>query len=703
LDPITIALTVLALPLIAFVLQIFVGRFLPRQGDWLPTLAMAVALALSLYLFGTQVLGHEGGMAPVTQEWQWIKIGAGGADLEVKFGVLVDNLTAAMLVVVTLVSFLVHLYSTGYMHGEVRYNRFFAFLSLFTFSMLGLVVTNNLLVLFVFWELVGVCSYFLIGFYIEKKSAGNASMKAFLTTRVGDLGFFLGMMMILPVAGSLGFKEIFESVSRGYGDGPGMWTAASLTMAGIFLFLGPVGKSGQFPLHIWLPDAMEGPTPVSALIHAATMVAAGVYLVARMFPFFAGPEYFHGGNWLAESIPLHVVAFVGGFTSIFAATIAIVQTDIKKVLAYSTVSQLGYMMLGIGTGSFTAGTFHLFTHAFFKALLFLGAGSVIHAVHSNEMTVMGGLRKKMPITFATFLIATCAIAGVPFLFSGFYSKEAVLTQAAAFGSFMGGGVWNLPFIFAIVTAGLTAFYMFRIVFLTFTGEPRDHHRFDHAHESPMSMAIPLMVLALLSVVSAGFIGLGEGWYDARVSTARIFEGLLGMQHLGHGEAAEAFERAHAAAHGTVMGLSIAVAGLGIFASWLVFAGPLRKVNFDVGPLKAYGALLRNLYFVDWFITRIVVGIVLFVRLVAGWFDKYIIDGIVNLCGWITRGIAVLSGFIDYRAVDGTVRGVGWLTLAFGQSVRRLQSGRLQEYVVMSVFAFAVVFIVVILGARFFGM
>ncbi|MBI3843502.1 MAG: NADH-quinone oxidoreductase subunit L [Planctomycetes bacterium] len=700
-DPITIALTVLALPLIAFVLQVFVGRFLPRQGDWLPTLAMAVALALSVYLFATQVLGSPEGMTPITKEWDWIKIGIGGADLEIKFGVLVDNLTAAMLIVVTLVSFLVHLYSIGYMHGEVRYNRFFAFLALFTFSMLGLVITNNLLVLFIFWELVGVCSYFLIGFYIEKKSAGNASMKAFLTTRVGDLGFMIGIMMILPIAKSLGFKEIFESVHRGFGDAPGMWTSASLTMAAIFLFLGPVGKSGQFPLHIWLPDAMEGPTPVSALIHAATMVAAGVYLVARMFPFFAGPAYFNGGDWLRESTPLHVVAFVGGFTSIFAATIAIVQTDIKKVLAYSTVSQLGYMMLGIGTGSFMAGTFHLFTHAFFKALLFLGAGSVIHAVHSNEMTAMGGLRKKMPITFATFVIATCAISGVPFLFSGFYSKEAVLTQAAAFGSFMGGGVWNLPFIFAIITAALTAFYMFRIVFLTFTGEPRDHHRYDHAHESPMTMAVPLIVLGVLSVVSAGFIGFGDGWFDSRVSP--IFGSFLGMAHLGGGEAAEAFEHAHEAAHGTVMAMSIGAAALGIFASWLVFSGPLKKVNFNVGPLKAYGALLRNLYFVDWFFTRVVVGIVLFVRLVAGFFDKYVVDGIVNLCGWITRGIAILSGFIDYRGVDGSVRGVGWLTLAFGQAMRRLQSGRLQEYVVLSVFAFALIFIVVILGARFFAL
>ncbi|MDF1667349.1 MAG: NADH-quinone oxidoreductase subunit L, partial [Planctomycetota bacterium] len=356
------------------------------------------------------------------------------ARLDFAFNIFIDNLTAIMLVVVTTVSFLVHLYSTGYMvhhgHHAPRYHRFFAFLGLFSFSMLGLILTDSIFFLFVFWELVGLCSYFLIGFEFERQAACRASIKAFITTKVGDCGFFIALMIIGAVVGKFTFGEIFLSVQSG------AWAPWLLTLTAILLFIGPVGKSAQFPLHVWLPDAMEGPTPVSALIHAATMVVAGVYLVARMFPFFAGMPFFETGD-VFGSTPLAVVAYVGGFTSLFAATIALVQDDIKKVLAYSTVSQLGYMILAMGVGSISAGTMHLWTHAFFKACLFLGAGSVIHAVATNDMKLMGGLRKKMPVTFYTFLISTMAIAGVPLL-SGFFSKEAILTQALMFGDQRGG-------------------------------------------------------------------------------------------------------------------------------------------------------------------------------------------------------------------------------------------------------------------------
>jgi len=445
----------------------------------------------------------------------WLKLGetptpgrntGASADLNINLAFLIDNLTAIMLVVVTTVSFLVHLYSTGYMvhhgHRAPRYSRFFAFLGLFSFSMLGLVMVDNLFFLFFFWELVGLCSYFLIGFEFEREAACQASIKAFITTKVGDCGFFIALMIMGAVVGSFGFADIFASVRDGY------WEPWLLTLTAILLFIGPVGKSAQFPMHVWLPDAMEGPTPVSALIHAATMVVAGVYLIARMFPFFAGVPFFTEGMNYFDSTPLAVVAFVGGFTSLFAATIALVQDDLKKVLAYSTVSQLGYMVLAMGVGSISAGAFHLWTHAFFKGCMFLCAGSVIHAVSTNDMHAMGGLRKKMPITFYTFLIATMAISGVPLL-SGFYSKEAILTQAFMYAQYRGGLFW-LPFAMGMLTAVLTPFYMFRLICLTFMGKPNDKERYDHAHESPWNMTVPLIVLATLAVIGGGSMAIGSG-------------------------------------------------------------------------------------------------------------------------------------------------------------------------------------------------
>ncbi|MEZ0229170.1 MAG: NADH-quinone oxidoreductase subunit L, partial [Planctomycetota bacterium] len=604
---------ILLLPLAAFLIQVLVPlkwrNFQERQGDWIPTLAMAICCAAAWWIFYTQVIAKPSGIRepihavveigpqpseasvrasvertfrsrdtnkdgfldvaelggkPIAspffdrddklspqelEAWRladrdknkpWLQVGdvlpiehAGKPDsfmgragtIRFDFGFLIDNLCAIMLVVVTTVSLLVHIYSMGYMrdhhgHPAPRYGRFFAFLGLFTFSMLGLILTDNLFMLFCFWELVGVCSYFLIGFEFERPAAQVAQIKAFMTTRVGDLGFFFAILVIGAQVGSFRFDDIFASIPNH------QWQGWLLSLTAIMLFIGPMGKSAQFPLHVWLPDAMEGPTPVSALIHAATMVAAGVYLVARMFPFFAGLNFYEGVGTYFDSTPLAVVAFTGGITALFAATIALCQNDIKKVLAYSTISQLGYMVLGIGVGSFSAGMFHLWTHAFFKALLFLGSGSVIHAVGTNDMREMGGLRRKMPITYFTFLIATAAISGVPFL-SGFYSKEAILTQALAFGLHR-GTLFILPFCMGMITAGLTAFYMFRIIFMTFTGEARNKDRYDHAHESPMTMWIPLAVLCVFTVLSAGLFGLASSseWFHRRVSNempARILK------------------------------------------------------------------------------------------------------------------------------------------------------------------------------------
>ncbi|NTV03426.1 NADH-quinone oxidoreductase subunit L, partial [bacterium] len=438
------ALAILLLPLLSYAVLFFLGKKLPRQGDWLGTGLLGVAWLLSLRIFarfwaaGDPGLRVEGGV-------RWLDLGRFTADA----GILVDGMTAIMLVVVTTVSFLVHLFSIGYMHGDRRYERFFAFLGFFTFAMLGIVLSNSLLFLYVFWELVGLASYLLIGFFFHKPSAAAANKKAFLTNRVGDFGFFLGILIFFTAYGTFNYFELFAAAHLSPLSG------GLLTLAGVGLFMGCVGKSAQAPLHIWLPDAMEGPTPVSALIHAATMVAAGVYMVARLLPLF-------------DPNALLVVAYVGAITAFLGATIAVVKTDIKKSLAYSTISQLGYMVMAMGVGVASAGMFHLWTHAFFKALLFLGSGSVIHAVHTQEMPLMGGLRRKMPITFWTFLIATLAISGVP-LFSGFYSKDAILAGALAFGMTKAHYV---PFLLALIAAGLTAFYMFRMVFLTFMGQPR---------------------------------------------------------------------------------------------------------------------------------------------------------------------------------------------------------------------------------------
>ncbi|MFC1544379.1 NADH-quinone oxidoreductase subunit L, partial [Gemmatimonadota bacterium] len=492
----TSALLILLFPFLGFWVNLLLGKRLPRQGDWLSVAAVFASFLVSLPIFFRAIGLYDPGWVE-NPSVVWFSIG----DFSMQVGVLANNLMAIMLTAVLFVTFLIHVYSIGYMHGDQRYSRYFAYLSMFTFSISGIVLSDNLITLFVFWELVGVSSYFLIGFWFEKDSASDAGKKAFIVNRIGDAGFLVGIGLILAALGPhydapFTLTTVFDGIAAGHLQG------SLLTWAGICVFLGAVGKSAQFPLHIWLPDAMEGPTPVSALIHAATMVAAGVYLTARVFPMLT-PD------------AMLFIAYIGGITAMLGAIIAIVRNDIKRVLAYSTVSQLGYMIMALGVGAYVAGFMHLITHAVFKALLFLGSGSVIHAVHTQDMREMGGLRRKMPITFYTFLAATLTISGVPFT-SGFVSKDAILAGTLSFAGSHPQHIL-LP-IFGFGAAMLTAFYMFRLLFMTFYGEPRDPEKYAHAHESPKVMTVPLSILGVLcfyaffTFPSFNPFG-GEGWFN----------------------------------------------------------------------------------------------------------------------------------------------------------------------------------------------
>jgi NADH-quinone oxidoreductase subunit L len=572
-----------------------------------------------------------------------------------------------MLIVVTLISALIHLYSIGYMHGDERYSRYFAYLSLFSFSMLGLVLSDNFFGIYIFWELVGLCSYLLIGFWFEKHSASNAAKKAFITNRVGDICMFTGILIVFTTLGVFKFEDVFQGVADGKLSG------GLLTATGLLIFGGAIGKSAQFPLHVWLPDAMEGPTPVSALIHAATMVAAGVYLVGRVFVFFTADA-------------LLFIAYIGTITAFMAATIAIVQTDIKRVLAYSTVSQLGFMMVGLGTGGYTAGLFHLTTHAFFKALLFLGSGSVIHAVHTQDMHEMGGLRKKMPITFWTFLVATLAISGVPPL-SGFWSKDAILASALEFGMIHPSHM--IISVIMFLSAGITAFYMFRLVYLTFAGAPRDKLKFDHAHESPRVMTIPLTVLAVFSVGTISW-----GWYDHLIAKPD-----LSMFASTPTEVIPGHEAAHGVAHSAhniALVLSVLVAGLGILISTATYYWKRISAETWGKRLRPIYNLLRNKYYFDELYGATVIKGTLLTSKLSGLFDLRFIDGIVNgVARWTTK-VSFADGWFDLRVVDGLVNLVARVVQFFGAGLRNIQTGRVQTYILMALGAVVALFIIQLL-------
>ncbi|WP_455602180.1 NADH-quinone oxidoreductase subunit L [Bacteroides rodentium] len=606
---------ILLLPFLSFLALGLGGKWMShRTAGLIGTAALGVVAVLS-YLtagmyFSAPRLADGTYEALMPYNFKWLPF---TESLSIDMGILLDPISVMMLVVISTVSLLVHIYSFGYMKGERGFQRYYAFLSLFTMSMLGLVVATNIFQMYLFWELVGVSSYLLIGFYYTKPAAIAASKKAFIVTRFADLGFLIGILVYGYYAGTYTFSPNEMALAKG--------GAAMIPLALGLMFIGGAGKSAMFPLHIWLPDAMEGPTPVSALIHAATMVVAGVYLVARMFPLFI--EY-------APSV-LHIVAYVGAFTAFYAASVACVQSDIKRVLAFSTISQIGFMMVALGVCTsadphegglgYMAGMFHLFTHAMFKALLFLEAGSIIHAVHSNEMSAMGGLRKYMPITHITFLIACLAIAGIP-PFSGFFSKDEILTACFQFSPTMG---WIMT-----VIAGMTAFYMFRLYYGIFWGtENKELHAEHTPHESPLAMTLPLMLLAVVTIV-AGFIPFGH-FISSNGEAYSI--------HLDW----------------SVAGTSIAVAVVSIAIATYIYAGSRQPVADTLAHrFKGLWTAAYHRFYLDevyQFIThRIIFGCIC--RPIA-WWDRHVVDG-----------------FFDFLA---------WGADATSDEIRGLQSGRIQQY------------------------
>jgi len=626
---------------------------------------IGAAMVYSFAIFWSQWQGHP----PYQAMFEWVSAG----DFSIEMGYTIDHLAALMLVVVTTVAFLVMIYTDGYMAHDPGYVRFYAYLSLFSSSMLGLVISPNLLQVYVFWELVGMCSYLLIGFWYDRKPAADACQKAFVTNRVGDFGLLLGILALFWATGSFDFEIMGERLTDLVNTGS--LSAGLAAVFAILVFLGPMAKSAQFPLHVWLPDAMEGPTPISALIHAATMVAAGVFLVARMYPVF-------------EHIPtvMTVIAYTGAFTAFMGATIAITQNDIKKGLAFSTMSQLGYMVMAMGVGAYSAGLFHLMTHAYFKAMLFLGSGSVIHGMEAvvghdpvlaQDMRLMGGLRKYMPVTAYTFLIGTLAICGIP-PFAGFWSKDEILGATFA----VNPALWAVGWL----TAGLTAFYMFRMYFSTFEGSfrgndegirrdlklaqlqgqglslgpgamnpqeltldapgsDRDDHDHDHAHEpheSPFSMTFPLMALAVPSVL-IGLVG---------TPFANYFEAFIHPP----GEVAEALETAEAfdwSEFALMAGSSVAIAVVGIIISVLMY----RTKVIDPGAIAAKVPFLYNLSLNKWYIDEI--------------YDVVFVQG--------SRKLAKQVLAVDVRIVDGIVNLAGLVTLVTGEGLKYLETGRAQFY------------------------
>jgi proton-translocating NADH-quinone oxidoreductase chain L len=743
-------LAVPLIPLIGYTIQIFLGRRLPRQGDWMLTGGMGIVMCITLLMAAKALyaahLMKEGGepfmrhSSEAGMEMGWLYSGAKTSTLNIVTGIFYDPLGAVMLAVVGVVSFCVHLFSIGYMHGDRRYHIFFANISLFTVAMLGLVLSDNILFLFIFWELMGLMSYLLIGHFSQDPStpffhrwATWASKKAFMTTRVGDTCLLFGMILFY-----VNFKDLYEASAAYQAAIPDfqplrfthMWEMSRMvvadnggqfptwmTVAGLFAFGGTMGKSAQFPLHIWLPDAMAGPTPVSAMIHAATMVAAGVFLLGRIYPLMS-PDV------------LAVVTVVGATTAFLAATIGLTSYDLKAVLAWSTISQLGFMVAAVGLGGVAAGMFHMVTHAFFKACLFLSAGSVIHGCHHmQDMRMMGGLRKKMPVTFWCMTICTCAIAGVPF-FSGFYSKDMILLAGWANlleATFFDG--WALYALGALaVGAMLTAFYMFRLIFMTFFGEYRgnlDQHMYsaaiaaeglegpdpheghdDHGHdahdahgghddhgghghephEAPLRknpMTIALVILTLFAIPGGGY--LLEHGFTALASVESMY-GATGAWVLSTIPEGIADHHSHVAhdAHKLALILSLIVASAGIIGAWYLYV--LRR-DLPARITQTLGDVyltVRRRYFVDEFVDATVIRGTIGLALVQRWIDENVIDGMVNFVGWSSRALGFASAAFDRIVVDGSVNLVGNVAQTFGSVARLLQTGRVQQYVSFAV-------------------
>jgi NADH-quinone oxidoreductase subunit L len=591
-------------PLLSFLLLVAFGRLL-REGS--AYIGIIATFASFLFALGAFFDRFQAGAEDYYSAFPWLAFG----DVTIPMGFEVNQLNALMLVIVSLVSLLVHIYSKGYMHADERFSVYYSYLSLFTFSMLGLVISPNLLQVYIFWELVGVCSFLLVGFYFTKPQARDAAKKSFIVTRIGDVGLFIAVILAFWFTGSFTYSDIFAAAENG------VLADWQITLIAILVFIGAVGKSGQFPLHTWLPDAMEGPTPVSALIHAATMVAAGVYLVAAMFPFY-----------MASPQASLIVAYVGGFTAIFAASIGLTQRDIKRVLAYSTVSQLGYMMLALGMASiagYAAGIFHLMTHAFFKALLFLAAGSVIHAVHKQDIFQMGGLFREMRTTGTLFLIGCLAISGIP-PFSGYWSKEEIL------GSVLMQGHYGLLAV-GLIAAFFTAFYMFRVFFVTFTGENQIGN---HVTESPLVMTFPMIILGILAIIA--------GWINtpyAPVLGEWLTQGMVLPAEAHHAPAWLALLT-------TVISLS------GILLAWLMYRK--RRISQDALPdtLPWLYQLSFRKYYIDEIYDRLVVRPLGVLARFLSLFDVYLIDGLVRIAGAFTKEI----GYAGARMQNGQVQTYG---------------------------------------------
>jgi len=663
-----------ALPLLAAGFSALLPRRFRKPAAALAILSLGVAFLLSLCAFA-HALKHNGPEAGKEfYNFTWLQFAAGDAGL-LKLGWVLDPLTAVMLVMVTFVGALIFIYSVGYMAHDENFTRFFTFLSLFAAAMLGIVISNSLLLLFMSWELVGLSSYLLIGFWYHKPSAAAAAKKAFVTTRIGDVFFLLGIVWLYHESGTLLF----------YDDGAGCLEQSALArlvartacgglavsaVIGILIFIGAMGKSGQVPLHVWLPDAMEGPTPVSALIHAATMVAAGVFLVARVYPLMAA--YPDGGA--AETVSLQAVTWIGAITAFFAATIAVAQNDIKRILAYSTVSQLGYMMMGLGVGGVAVGMFHLITHAFFKALLFLGAGSVIHGCHEEQdIRRMGGIRNYMPATFLTYAVGMMALAGFPLFFSGFWSKDAILHSAH------GWSVSHLPFFLGVAGAFLTAFYMTRQMALVFWGKYRSAHAVEHAtdqaphvvelkgehdpHESPRVMTVPLVLLAVCAVL-LGFLGT-PAW--------PWFQSFLGSPH-GEGFTYEVIKL-------MVTSTLVVFAGLG-FGLW-IYGRKQRKTAEEPDPLEKlplgmYAWFARK-YGIDELYEMTVIRFNAWAARASAFLDEWIWGGVVAAISYATLALAWVN-----RAIDEFVINLGFdksceKVAEGGSQLSKLQSGRVQNY------------------------
>jgi proton-translocating NADH-quinone oxidoreductase chain L len=724
------------LPLASFTLLVFVGKRMGRPlAGFVGTAAIGASFFCSLFAMLAWVAAGDKPMAevaygrdkqPINMPYQWIPtdfVGSAKVTQYLNIGVYVDSLTVLMFCMITLVSTLVHVFSIGYMAEDKQFPRFFTYLSLFCFSMLGLVLGGTILQLFIFWELVGLCSYLLIGFWYEKKSASNAAIKAFVVNRVGDFGFLIGLGILFYHFGNVGLPDIWAALDVSKLTAAGITLPSGvligptlLTVMGIGLFFGAVGKSAQFPLHVWLPDAMEGPTPVSALIHAATMVAAGVYLVGRIFPI------------LTPDARLFI-AIIGTTTLTMAALIAIAQSDIKKVLAYSTLSQLGYMILAMGIGSWIGGLFHLITHAFFKALLFLGSGSVIHAAHhEQEMPQYGGLMRKIPVTAFTFGIAVLAIAGTPFL-SAYYSKDMILAHAGAFAALgqehSHSNYYWLFFWIPAGTAVVTAFYMTRCWMLTFWGKPRNQHLYDHAHESPW-LYVPLILLAIPSVLGGKYMMVREllessireqtalvkpmlnlpkdsaasrsydlysqAWpwkpgetHFAAESTAVETPAKPGAEHAS--PSVKAHEEGEHLVHTYVFWAFAVGIGVGVVIYMNGYA--VANVLMSIAPLRWIHTWLYRRMLFDELYMGVFVAITIGLTRLSAAIDRFIIDGLVNFAATFVRQLAALAGLSDKYIVDGAVNGAADATQGIGRFVRLPMTGRIRLYVTVLFLAVAV--------------